>query len=221
MISGCRVINKNIKTKLQKEGLDLLTYLNGSETAVVVLHEIYGLNQHIEEFCLQLSKQQFDVFAPNLLQSEKAFAYEEEDLAYNNFFTFITFERALKQVTSFLQVIRSKYTRIFVIGFSVGATVAWLCSKEADLCDGVIGFYGSRIRDYLVMEPKCPVLLFVPAEEISFEVNDFTHSITNKSNVSVIQLNGLHGFADPFSPDYNKQSSDEAYKQLIHFLRDA
>ncbi|MBP1761443.1 MAG: DeoR family transcriptional regulator, partial [Firmicutes bacterium] len=112
----------------------MLTYLNESNTAVVVLHEIYGINQHIKDICWQLSGHGVDVFAPHMLQNETVFDDEQEDLAYNNFFQHIGFEKAFDQVNLFLRQIRDRYSRIFVVGFSVGATVAWLCSQEPELC---------------------------------------------------------------------------------------
>jgi len=187
---------------------------------VVVLHEIYGINQHIKDISLQLSGHDFDVFAPNMLQTETVFDYDQEDLAYNNFFQHIGFEKAFDQVNIFLHQIRNRYDKVFVVGFSAGATVAWLCSREPDLCNAIVGFYGSRIRDYLDIEVKRPVLLFVPAEEKSFDISDFISVVKMKDNVLVKQLNGLHGFTNPSSPNFNKQSSDQAYQFMFHFMKD-
>jgi dienelactone hydrolase len=193
--------------------------LNESNTAVVVLHEIYGVNQHIKDICLQLSGHGFDVFAPNMLQDEIVFDYEQEDLAYNNFFQHIGFEKAFNQVNIFLHHIRNRYDKIFVVGFSAGATVAWLCSRDSELCNAIVGFYGSRIRDYLDTEVRCPVLLFVPTEEESFSISDFMAIVKMKESVVVKQLNGLHGFTNPSSPNFIKQSSDQAYKYMLQFIR--
>ncbi|MDI5811330.1 DUF535 family protein, partial [Salmonella enterica subsp. enterica serovar Anatum] len=41
---------------------------------------------------------------------------------------------------------------------SVGATLAWL-SAASGLCDGVVCYYGSRIRQYLHLAPLCPTLV--------------------------------------------------------------
>lgn len=197
----------------------MLTYSSESNTAVVVLHEIYGVNQHIKDICLQLSGHGFDVFAPNMLQTETVFDYEQEDLAYNIFFQHIGFKKAFDQVTLFLHQIRERYNRIIIVGFSVGATVAWLCSQEPELCNAIVGFYGSRIRDYLNIEVKRPVLLFVPTEENSFNVSDFINIVKMKESVLVKQLDGLHGFTNPSSPNFNQQSSDQAYKYMLQFIR--
>jgi len=39
---------------------------------------------------------------------------------------------------------KKNYKRIYVLGYSVGATIAWLCSGDDILVNGVIAFYGSR-----------------------------------------------------------------------------
>ena len=183
-----------------------------------MLHEIYGINQHIINICLDLSKEQVDVFAPNMLQSETMFNYDQENLAYDNFFNYVGFDRAFNQINTLLFNLRKRYNRIFVVGFSVGATIAWLCSKEQNLCNAVIGFYGSRIRDYLEVNPSCPVLLFFPTQEVSFNVSNLVGLINTKDMVFAKQLNGQHGFANPSSPNYNKQSSYQAYQDMILFM---
>lgn len=196
----------------------MLSYLKDSETAAVVLHEIYGINQHIKDVCMELSKEQMDVFAPNMLDSEIVFNYDQETAAYVNFYNNIGFDRAFTQISAFLRSIRNRYKRLFVVGFSVGATIAWLCSKELNLCNVVVGFYGSRIRDYHEINPLCPVLLFFPTHEKSFNISDLIGLVKAKDNVIIKQLYGRHGFADHYSPNYEKQSSQQAYKDMILFM---
>ncbi len=196
----------------------MLSYLKDSDTVVLVLHEIYGLNNHIADFCLELSQYKLDVLAPNLLEDKLVFNYEQEERAYHYFFNNIGFESAYKQVSTLLRSIRNRYQKIILIGFSVGATIAWLCSKEAGLCDVVIGLYGSRIRDYLCIEPNCPVLLIYPSYEKAFNVSDLIKLLNTKDNVCAKQLVGEHGFMSPASPNYNKQSALQAEKEMQLFI---
>lgn len=100
--------------------------------------------------------------------------------------------------------IRNEYNRIYVLGYSVGATTAWLCSEEK--CDGVIGYYGSRIRNYLETNPKCPVLLFFPQQEKSF-------------NVHAKKFAGNHGFADPYSINFCEESSTQSFESMMEFIK--
>ena len=46
--------------------------------AVVLLHEIYGVNAHIEHYANEFIALGYDVYCPNFLQLEQPFPYEEE-----------------------------------------------------------------------------------------------------------------------------------------------
>ncbi len=197
----------------------MISYLNESDAAVIVLHEIYGLNQQMEDICLELSRNNLDVFAPNLLKRNQVFTCYQEDQAYHNFMNNIGIERACQQVKSFLRDIRNRYRRIYVIGFSVGAAIAWLCAEEDGLCEAVIGYYGSRIRDYLAMEPTCPVLLFFPREEKTFNVTELVVALDSKEHVCASQVEGKHGFANQASPYYDQQLSSQTYNIVQLFMQ--
>jgi dienelactone hydrolase len=189
-----------------------------SDTAIIVLHEIYGVNQHMQYICKLLSEYDFDVFCPNLLEQEMAFDYSEEEKAYRNFMEDVGFEDTLVKIKSLLLGIREKYKNVYLIGFSVGATVAWLCSEEK-LVDGIIGYYGSRIRNYMELSPQCPTLLIFPDEEKSFKVNELVAVLDGKQNVEVHQFSGQHGFSDPFSSKYNEQSAKKAFMEMLNYIK--
>jgi dienelactone hydrolase len=189
-----------------------------SDTAIIVLHEIYGVNQHMQYICKLLSEYDFDVFCPNLLEQEMAFDYSEEEKAYRNFMEDLGFEDTLVKIKNLLWGIREKYKNVYLIGFSVGATVAWLCSEEK-LVDGIIGYYGSRIRNFMELSPQCPTLLFFPDEEKSFKVNELVAVLDGKQNVEVHQFSGQHGFSDPFSSKYNEQSAKKAFMEMLNYIK--
>lgn len=196
----------------------MLTYIHHSDTVLVILHEIYGLNEHIMDVCERFSKHEIDRIAPNLIHGRDPFSYDQETMAYHYFMDRVGFENAFKQVKEVLHNVRRKYKKVYVLGYSVGATLAWLCSQTG-LCDVSIGFYGSRIRDYVEIKPKCPVLLFFPSEEKSFAVDELILRLNNFSNIQVEKLPGEHGFANPFSLQYNEQSTIRAYKEIESFIK--
>ena len=46
----------------------MLNIQKKSDTVIIVIHEIYGLNQHMQGYCELLSNQGFDVICPDLLE---------------------------------------------------------------------------------------------------------------------------------------------------------
>ncbi|WP_057913783.1 dienelactone hydrolase family protein [Peribacillus muralis] len=195
----------------------MLHIKNYSDTVILVVHEIYGLNRHMHDFCDVLAEQGFAVMCPNLLERKLAFDYSCEEEAYRHFMEGVGFRGALDKVKAILLDIKDVYKRIFVIGFSAGATVAWMCS-EGECVDGIVGYYGSRIRNYSGLVPQCPVLLFFAQEERSFDVNELISSLQSKP-IDIHTFNGKHGFSDSHNSNYDGESAERAFSIMIDFLR--
>lgn len=194
----------------------LLIYKNTSDTAVVVLHEIYGINAHIQMVCDEYNHLGYDVYCPDLIGRGSPFEYLQQDTAYDYFKHNIGFDVYLN-VLKLLKELRPQYRTILLIGYSVGATIAWRCSPSG-LCDGVIGYYGSRIRDYLDVTPSCKVLLIFAENEPSFYPDQLRFTQAQQENISVVILAGHHGFCDIFSEHYNPDSCSEAQLLAIMFI---
>lgn len=187
-----------------------------SDTVIIVIHEIYGLNEHMQGFCESLSNQGFDVICPNLLDREAPFDYSQEDVAYRHFMENVGFTGALHKIKDILSDVKDEYQKIFILGFSAGATVAWLCSED-ECVDGMVGYYGSRIRNYVELTPQCPTLLFFPQEESAFNVDELISALEIK-NIEVQKFNGKHGFSDPYSSKYHVESAQNAFSKMMKFF---
>ncbi|MHC1723808.1 MAG: dienelactone hydrolase family protein [Aminipila sp.] len=182
----------------------MIKYINDSETAIVVLHEIYGRNDFIKEVCAGYSKEGFDVYCPNLLATNKTFSYEEAEEAYAYFINEIGFD-VYCDILLLIQKLKEHYKKVIVSGFSIGATIAWRCC-ESVYCDEIIACYGSRIRDYLNLEPRCHTLLMF-AEQDSFDVNSICEQLQMKPNLQILRLDAHHGFLDQYSKYYNPEKA--------------
>ncbi len=185
-----------------------------SQKAVIIIPEIYGVNAHIKSQEKWYKDMGIDVFIVDFL--ETSFPYHKEKQAYEHFVNHIGFEVLLEQVKRLITVIRPSYKSLSVIGYSVGATVAYLSSLEA--VDGVVCFYGSRIRDYLDINPKCPVLIFSPFKESSYDVSVVNLQLKEKEMVEVHVLDGLHGFCDENGKKYCQTSKEKTKKIIKAYL---
>lgn len=105
------------------------------------------------------------------------------------------------------------------MGFSVGATISWLCGNN--ICDFIVGCYGSRIRNYVGVKPVCPTLLIFANEEKSFDVPKLVGLLEEKSSsfLEVKRFDGSHGFMNPFSSYYNKALANQALQHINKFVQ--
>lgn len=194
-----------------------LTQKIGSEAAVVIIPEIYGVNQFIKNWSVFFNQQGYDTFCVDLSGCDRVYEYSESDHAYCDFITTIGFD-GYKELAVDIKVLKKYYKKVVVFGSSVGATIGWRLSESPD-CDGMIGLYGSRIRDYLDARPVCPCLLVFPEQEKSFEVQSIMLKLKQQKTVESYVLPGQHGFADPDGKDFHEQSGNMARDMIKYFLR--
>ncbi|MDD3570776.1 MAG: dienelactone hydrolase family protein [Lachnospiraceae bacterium] len=192
-------------------------YKNDSDIAIIILHEIYGINQHIKDVCKYYSEQKYDVYCPDLYNGNFSYGYIEKESAYLNFNENVGF-RAFHKINLLINEVKNQYRKIFIIGFSVGATIAWLCA-ESGICDGVICYYGSRIRDYVSITPLCPTLLLFASKD-SFDVCGVVRDLNKKTNVFTKIFDDSHGFADKYGGNYSESSSVKAFEMAKKFIED-
>lgn len=192
------------------------TLLTGSDTAIIVLHEIYGINRHITEVCQRLHATGYDIYCPHFLGVDKPFDYSQQEEAYHYFTSSVGFQVA-DRVTQLVSQIRSIYRKVILVGYSIGATIAWLSAAHAE-CDGLIGYYGSRIRDYMNLTPTCPTLLLFASQESSFDPAEIVKAFETRETVTALLLHGSHGFCDPYAGSYHPESADDAKSLTQKFI---
>ncbi|MDJ0287449.1 MULTISPECIES: dienelactone hydrolase family protein [Bacillus] len=188
---------------------------------MILIHEIYGINDHMKSMIDHFDKAGFEVYCPHLLGQAKQFSYVEEKEAYGYFMNKVGFDEPIMSVLNVAKELKTKNAAIdiFLLGFSVGATIAWRCSQYEQLFTGVIGFYGSRIRDDIDLVPACKTLLFFPEVEASFNPQELASVLGKKEKLRVTIVEGEHGFANPYSTAFHAESKNHCFQEIDDFIK--
>lgn len=189
---------------------------DAAQPAIILLHEIYGINAHMQDAAAALEARGFAVYCPDLLGT--AYGYDQEAAAYGHYMR-IGFAAAAGRAADLAATLAGRHPRLYLVGYSAGATAAWLASDRG-LFAGVVGYYGSRIRDYLDVAPACPVLLLFPSHEAAFSVPALAGELAAGEKVKVHVLPGRHGFADRHSQRYDAAAAAEADALAAAFLKE-
>lgn len=190
-------------------------YINDNDKAIIVIHEIYGINKHMEDVCQYYFAKGYDIYCPDLLNRGNHFDFSQREEAYFYFTNNIGFD-VFHLINTQIEQLKKLYKKVILMGFSIGATVAWRCTSSG-LCDGMIGYYGSRIRDYMSVIPKCPSLLLF-AREDSFDVDGVAEFLKHNKYVATEIIDGKHGFLNCYSESYDHTSCEIALKLTEKFL---
>lgn len=184
---------------------------------IFILHEIYGVNDFIKKQAATYSNASTTVECISLYSENTVFTYKQEQEAYEYFINEVGFDAPLKKLSNKLLEARTNYDEVLLIGFSVGATLAWRLSTLP--LQGIVCVYGSRIRQYLEVIPSCPTLVILPSHEKSFNVLELKKTLDTLSAVHTKQYNGQHGFMDYYNPNYCHGSFSQAQGDILQFLQ--
>ena len=155
---------------------------------IILLHEVRGVTDNLRCLGDLLASRGFTVLVPSLYPD--GFSGDDEEAAYRKFFAEVGIEKAKRMIDALIEA--NAPGDLAVIGFSVGATVAWLESANPAV-SSVIGVSGSRIRDYLDVVPLADTQLLFCAER-AFDVKAILPTLNAKSRVAARMIEGVHGF---------------------------
>lgn len=183
---------------------------------IFILHEIYGVNDFIKMQAEAYCNANTTVECISLYSDDRIFQYEQEQEAYEYFISEVGFDAPLGKLTEKILDARTHFDEVLLIGFSVGATLAWRLSTLP--LQGIICVYGSRIRQYLDTSPSCPTLVILPSYEKSFNVHELKEILDTFPFVQTRQYIGQHGFMDFHNANYRHGSSLQSQTEISQFL---
>lgn len=203
---------------------------SGAGPGVLVLQEIFGVNDYIQARCARLAELGYVALAPDAfwrIEPNLTFGYSEEELGkamacagrYDG-------EQGVADLSVALAHLRNlpeTNGKSGVLGFCFGGTMAYLLACHADP-DAVVSYYGSRIGSMLELSASitCPLLFqygasdpFIPAEEIA-RVGELAAS---RPNIEHHVYDAGHAFDNDLNPMFgNPEAAAQAWEVTRAFL---
>tara|TARA_B100001142_G_scaffold293316_1_gene312824 strand:- start:1629 stop:2303 length:675 start_codon:yes stop_codon:yes gene_type:complete len=218
---------KNITTLYSEDGHKLDAYFttsdNNNQSALVVLQEIFGVNEHIKSVCDRIASDGFTCISPALFdrkEAKVALNYHAKDIEKGRELRAeVGWDLAMLDINASIDFLRNKgFEKIGVIGYCWGGSLAFLAASRCNI-NASVGYYGGQIMEFIEELPKCPLMLHFGAEDASIPITN-VQSISNKhpNILTYIYKNAGHGFNCDQRADFNQIASRQAYtRTLDHF----
>jgi carboxymethylenebutenolidase len=191
---------------------------------ILVLHAWWGLNKTIKNYCDQLAKEGFTVYAPDLYHGKLTVEIEVAEIYSNE----LSLEQTRIDLDNAIELLQDQTPHsdegISVIGFSLGAYLALdLSNNRPEKIIKVVVYYGTGPDDYSnarasylghfaefdVFEPQTNV------EELESALKK-----SNRPYTFYQYPNTSHWFCEPDRVDaYNAEASTLAWDRTLEFLR--
>ncbi len=194
--------------------------------AIVLLQEIFGVNQHIKEVAQNYSDTGYIVYTPDIFHRIKQgieLGYEEKDIQKGlEYKDKIGWDIPIMDIVSCAADLKSNH-KVAVLGYCFGGSLSWRANQKSHIFDACISFYGSSVSEFIDIEPKSPTMLHfglldkgIPKNSID-KIEDFSSRSKKEINVYTYQ-NADHGFNCNKRNSYNKEAAALAWERSISFL---
>jgi carboxymethylenebutenolidase len=189
---------------------------------LVLVMEIFGVNDHIKELCDSYAAEGFEVLSPQLYDRvERGFAvgYAPEDiqrglaLRSRN-----SYDNTVTDVQMCIDELKARGP-VVCTGFCYGGSVTWLAAGRCRDLAAAAGFYGGAIKDFLNERPRCPTILHFGEKDASIPLADVERIRGTHPEVTVYVYEGAdHGFCSDRRQNYDEAACRLARERtLAHF----
>jgi carboxymethylenebutenolidase len=220
------------------DGHELSAYVAHPATApigaLVVIQEIFGVNEHIRSVADGYAKDGFLVIAPALFDRfEKGveLKYDGSDMQKAfELYGKLKPELALKDVAAAFHHVKDEGKAVGVIGYCYGGFMSWLSATRGETekmqpaC--AVGYYAGGIGNVATEEPSCPVMLHFGANDShigpeQIEAVRAAHGSHDEGDeVKIFVYDGAeHGFNCDMRGSYNPEAAKLARERSLEFLK--
>jgi carboxymethylenebutenolidase len=201
--------------------------------AIVVLHEVFGVNEDIRRTCQELADQGLIAIAPDLFWRQERRVNlnswsEEEWTKGLALYTAYDRDAGVRDIAAAIQTARSlegSIGRVAVMGFCLGGLMAFLTAAREDP-DVAVAYHGGDTDRYLSEASgiNAPLLMHL-ADEDEFITKDaqsrIKTALVSVPKSSVYSYPGQrHAFARHTGVHYNAQAAALANGRTIAFLKE-
>lgn len=192
--------------------------------AIVVVQEIFGVNNHIRGVADGYAADGYHAIAPALFDrvgKDIQLGYTEADIAKGREIRGkVTWDQALADVGAALAHVKGS-GKVGIVGYCWGGTVTWVSCTKLDGFSAGSSYYGGGIGNFAADKPKCPVICHfgekdhaIPLDEVQ-KVKDARHP-----GVEVHIYSSGHGFNCDERGSYDAASARLARERtLAHFRK--
>jgi carboxymethylenebutenolidase len=188
---------------------------------MVIIQEIFGVNDDIRETVDNFSKEGYHAIAPALFDRQQpgtVFAFDEKGIGAGRAMKGgMSWDKAILDVNATIEVVKGK-GKVGIVGFCMGGSVTWLAAARSPV-DVAVGYYGGDIYAHRNEAPKCPTMLHFGAEDASIPLANVAEVEKVYPNVPVHIYQGAgHGFSCSRRGSYHPASARQAMERTLAFF---
>jgi carboxymethylenebutenolidase len=204
---------------------------------VLVVQEIFGIHEHIQDVCRRVAKEGYFALAINLYEREgDASAYTDVPKLLAEVVAKVPDEQVMADLdagVAWAAQHGGDPARVGITGFCWGGRITWMYTAHSDKVKAGVAWYGKLTAGHgplikrnaidVINELHGPVLGLYGAQDSSIPVADIEKMKTRlaqgnasaKASEFVVYPDSGHAFMADYRPSYNEADAKDGWKRMV------
>ena len=205
------------------DGADIEAYRSLSRTrrkgGLVLVQEIFGLTDHIQEQCDKFADAGFDVLAPAIFDREAPGLRADYSAAGVEMAIKIArdqhpFNLSVADVQVCVDELKAEGP-VYMVGYCYGASVTWAAACRVDGVAAASCYYGSHIARMAHETPRCPTILHFGVHDAAIPLSEIKTLRDAHPDLEIFTYDAGHGFNSDRRTDYHAESAELAWSRTL------
>jgi carboxymethylenebutenolidase len=215
----------------------------GKVPVILVVHEIFGVHEHIKDVCRRFAKEGYYAIAPELFARQGDVSKMTD---FKEILSKVVSKVPDAQVMSDLDAAvafakkdtHTDTSKLSISGFCWGGRIVWLYSAQQKSLKAGVAWYGKIIGKPDDLHPKNPIDVVadlkapvlglyggkdenIPVETVQLENQALAASSDPAAKASSIHIypDAGHAFFADYRPSYHKESAEDGWKRTLDWLK--
>ena len=188
---------------------------------LVILQEIFGVNNHIREVTDLFAKKGYLAIAPSLFDRKERnveLSYDEQGVLKGRKLKDLCNEEALKDIEASISLVSSA-GKVGVVGYCWGGSLAWRIADQSNELSGCVSYYGGDITKLKHCNPKCNFLSHFGELDQGIPIDSVEVFKSIKPEVLTYTYPADHGFNCDHRKQFDQTCSKIALDRTLKFLK--
>jgi carboxymethylenebutenolidase len=193
------------------------------KAALVVVQEIFGVNNHIRSVTERFAKEGYLAIAPAMFdryQRDFETGYGPDGMAEAlAIVPKIKPGDALKDIAAAHDDVKS-VGKTGIVGFCFGGTMSWASACHLNF-DAASCYYGGQISRAMHDKPKCPVIMHFGSKDAHIPMTTVAEIRKAQPNVPVYVYDADHGFSCDERASFDEAAHTLAWTRTLKFFAES
>ncbi len=186
---------------------------------IVVIQEIFGVNDHIREVCDGFAADGYLAIAPALYDRTDnkncELGYTPEDIAVGrDLKDAFSWDLCMLDIQAVVDVMTGEGLKIGTVGYCWGGTISYLAGTRLPVAASVV-YYGGQIMPYVDEKEGCPMLMHFGEHDAGIPLDDVKAISEAHPDAEVHIYDADHGFNCNHRGSYNEAAATLARQRTM------